>query len=599
MKPLFSMIRRIDTQNRYKQRFRSSTINGLLFLLLLGCAKQTQPTGGPKDEKPPQLLTTVPKNGSVNFKGSEILLVFSELVQLNKPKEEIIISPAVKETETIFRKDQVILRFKEPLKDSTTYSINFREAVQDLTEKNSAKNLKLAFSTGPFLDSLSISGSTFDQLTNKPLRDITVAVHYINDTFNIFKHRAEIFTKADDAGNFLIENLKATNFFIYAFHDKNKNLIVDSRSEKYGFLSKPISLTEKQKGIAIPLVSLDARSLKLISARPYQNYFAIKANKSIHSYKVMLENTSQPVTMKLADASYINLYQTFELTDSVASRLIINDSIGNSIDTTIYVKFNKPSKDLKLDKFTVKIENSLILQKTNELTAVATLSKPLKTLTYDSILYKIDSAHVYAFKPEEIAYDTARHQLLFKKKLPALEPKSETTQNTSPPAVAEQKPDQSKKLPKKQNITNQFYAGKGAFISIDNDSSALLTQKPPSYKEEDLGIILIQTNTKHPHFFIQLINSRGEIVKTVAQKRSEAMTDLIPGEYALRLIIDINNNKQWDAGNYLTKQGPEPVYYYYGETGEQKFSLKANWELGPLLIKDEYRVNNLGKEKKK
>jgi hypothetical protein len=568
----------------------------LILRLPIGCAKQTQPTGGPKDEKPPQLLATVPKNGSVNFKGTEVLLVFSEFIQLNKPKEEIIISPAVKETETIFRKDNVNLRFKEPLKDSTTYSINFREAVQDLTEKNSAKNLKLAFSTGPFLDSLSIAGSTFDLLTNKPLKDVTVAVHYLNDTFNIFKHKAEIFTKADEAGNFKIENLKATDFMIYAFYDKNKNLIVDSRSEKYGFLAKPISLKENQKGITVPLVSLDARALKLISARPYQNYFAIKANKSIDTYSIILENKQKPVMMRLQDPSYINLYQSFSLADSIASQLLLSDSVGNVIDTTLFVKFNEPSKDLKLDKFNTKIENSSILQKTNTIYASITLSKPLRLLTYDSILYKVDSANTFVFKPEEITYDTFKLLLQLTKKLPLIEEKIDTKTITQDQNI---KTSLQKSDSKKNKILNQLYTGKGAFISIDNDSSSVMTEKTSTYKEEDLGIILVETKTKQSHYFIELLDSRGQAIKKVYNKSSDALTDLLPGEYALRLVIDLNNNQKWDAGNYLSNQEPEPIYYYYGETGDQTFSLKANWELGPLLINDEYRVNNLSKEKKK
>lgn len=251
------------------------------FLLLAGCAKQTSPTGGPKDETPPELVKSNPEHNTVNYKGSEIELTFSELIQLNKPKDEIIISPAIKEIETTYRKNKVFISFKSELQDSTTYSFSFRESVQDLTEKNSASNLKLAFSTGSFIDSLSVEGRIMDLLTNKPLPNITVAVHYESDTFDIFKHKAEIITKSDLDGNFLIENLKPTSYTLYAFNDKNKNLFVDSKSEKYGFISEPINLKNTLKEITIPLISLDARALKLLAPGP------LKTISILNSIKVL------------------------------------------------------------------------------------------------------------------------------------------------------------------------------------------------------------------------------------------------------------------------------------------------------------------------
>ena len=59
-------------------------------LLLWGCANQTTPTGGPKDETPPRLLRSVPANKERNFKGKNIELVFDETVALNNPKDEIL-----------------------------------------------------------------------------------------------------------------------------------------------------------------------------------------------------------------------------------------------------------------------------------------------------------------------------------------------------------------------------------------------------------------------------------------------------------------------------------------------------------------------------
>ena len=349
-----------------------------LLLILYSCAQQTSPTGGPKDEEAPELISSNPENKATNFKGKQIELNFSEFIQLDKPKEQIIISPTVKEVETSFRKNTVTLLFNSPLADSTTYTINFREAVKDLTERNPAINLKLAFSTGPYLDSLSIEGTVFDLLTTKPMGDITVALHTENDTFNIFKHKADFFTKADSEGKFKIENLKATSFYLYAFQDKNKNLIVDGRNERYGFKAEKIHLTKNETGIHVPLITLDSRSIKLISARPLQNYFLIKANKGIRDYTVTTDNSSPVIYTRGDDNTSVKVYQNIEVKDSLQARVQFSDSLDNKIDTLLYLKFNPKNEDMKLDKFTIQFEKPVVPEKTNQLSlmSIAPVSLP-------------------------------------------------------------------------------------------------------------------------------------------------------------------------------------------------------------------------------
>lgn len=555
--------------------------------LIASCAQQTQPTGGPKDEQPPVLIESDPENGSINFKGSQIELSFSESIQVEKAMEQIIISPAVKETETSYRKNKVILTFKTPLKDSTTYSINFREAVKDLTEKNPASNLKLAFSTGTYLDSLSISGNVFDLISSKPLGDVTVALHYESDTFNIFKHKAEIFTKADKDGRFLIENLKSTTFYIYAFQDKNKNLVVDGRNEKYGFQAAKYVLTENVEDVKLPLVALDPRALKLISGRPSQNYFLLKTNKGINTYELKFSTGRPAVVSRGEDNSSIKLYQTFPVQDSVAARLILTDSLENRIDTTVYIKYNAPKEDMRLDKFAAKTEKASVLKRSGELTTSVAFTKPLKHIMYDSIYFVADSLNKYTLKPSNAQLDTQRHLLKIRMLIPIPKEENESNDASVKPTIRLDKTKQSKTI-------NEMRFAKGAFISIDSDSSTYQPQKASFYKDEDLAITLVETNTKAVNYFIELLSSQGTIIQTSNKQANVIFKDLLPGEYSLRLVIDNNSNGKWDAGNYFKREEPEPIFYYADDKGNQKFNLKANWEYGPLLIKAEYPVNNLG-----
>ncbi|MEJ0054532.1 MAG: DUF2141 domain-containing protein [Bacteroidota bacterium] len=65
---------------------------------------------------------------------------------------------------------------------------------------------------------------------------MTVGI-YQQDTFDIFTDTARYFTKTDKKGRFSLDNVKNGKYKIYAFDDKNKNLKVESRTERFGFLS--------------------------------------------------------------------------------------------------------------------------------------------------------------------------------------------------------------------------------------------------------------------------------------------------------------------------------------------------------------------------
>ena len=179
----------------------TKSLHWLIFpLFVLSCARQTSPTGGPKDTIPPILVRSFPVKEQTNFKDNSIELIFDEAVAVNNPKEQIIITPDInKDYDIVAHKNRVSLTLNNKLKDSTTYSFNFRDAVQDITEKNPAVNLKLAISTGSYIDSLSIEGITVDPIKDKEYKDITIAL-YESDTFNILKHKPVYLTKSNDKG---------------------------------------------------------------------------------------------------------------------------------------------------------------------------------------------------------------------------------------------------------------------------------------------------------------------------------------------------------------------------------------------------------------
>jgi uncharacterized protein (DUF2141 family) len=550
-------------------------------IFALSCARQTTPTGGPKDSIPPNLIGSNPKHGDINFKGKTIQLTFDEAILLNNPREQLIVTPDLgKPIDARVKKNQVILTLEEDLKDNTTYSINFREAVQDITEKNPAPQLKLAFSTGNYIDSLSIAGRVTDALTLKESKDATVAL-FQSDTFNIFLYRPTYFTKSDSKGFFKIENLKPGAYYLYAFEDKNKNLIADSKTESYGFIQDLLQLSENIEKIEVPLVRLDSRPLRLTSARPSGTFFNIKASKSLKTYNITTTEDETMISSFGEDFSNVRVYKTFEDRDSVAIHFTALDSIDNKLDTTLYVKFQE--RQIKPENFELELENLQVIGTKGIIRAEIQFNKPVLTVNFDSVYYRLDSATVVPFNLQSLRWDSLRNKVYLERSFDKKLIPNETT--SASPQQRQSFNSPIKRSNDKTPIGNTFYLGHAAFISIELDSSRQVIERSTPSKLEETGVLLVQVETSAPHFFVQLLTKDYAVLHTIKNLKKFNFEDLKPGDYQIRLVIDRDNDGKWDPGNFYENRPPEVVSFYVNEKKATVVNLKANWELGPLLIK--------------
>ncbi len=549
----------------------------LCLLFLTSCARQSSPTGGPKDTIPPVLKAALPPDGAINFKGKELELLFSEDIILNTPKEQLIITPAIgKEYEIKARNNTVSIAFGQALQDSTTYTFNFRESVQDITEKNPVKNLQVAFSTGNYIDSLSIEGSVFDLLKGKVIAEATVALHGENDTFSILKHPAVFFTKTDKKGKFKISHLKPSNYFTYGFDDKNRNLIVDSRTEAYGFIQENIYLIENLKDLQVGLIRLDARPLKMTSARPYNTYYNIRMAKNIRTFQVSTPDSSELSYTFGEDNANIRVYKNFDQ-DSLQIRLVASDSIDNKVDTTLYVKFL--TREVTPEKFELSLATSSLISEKGQLSATVIFNKPLKEINFDSIYFQIDSLQKISFNFKDLTYEPLSRKMIISKKVDKSLFATTEISEGSTPTNAPKLPDPKAK-PNKPPL-NQFYLGQSAFISIENDSSKKITETIKPLKEADLSILNIEIKTKEKFYLVELLDNAFKIVRVEKNKPKLRFEDLLPGEYQIRLIIDTNQNGRWDPGNYFNKKEAEKIIYFRGADGSTIIKgVKANWDIG-------------------
>jgi uncharacterized protein (DUF2141 family) len=546
--------------------------------LLVACASQTTPTGGPKDETPPKLIRSIPENLTLNFNSQTIELTFDEFVKAQKQKEQIIITPSIQgEYELSIKKNKVIINFPEPFEEKTTYTINFREAIQDITESNPAENLKLTFSTGNYIDSLSIAGNVYDILGYKLADNITVGLMRDIDTLNIFNYRPLYFTRTDKSGLFQLENIKPGRYNLYAFNDINKNLKVDSRNEAYGFLKDPLELAESLDSLQIGLIKLDARDLKTSSARQTGTLFVTKLSKGIVSYNIVFEENDSTYIHHLAEFnSAIKIYPINRVTDSVYYNLTAIDSIGNKLDTTLLYKTDFTARRIP-ENFEVKTEPANLFVERGNVEKQFRFNKPIKHINYDSIYFYVDSLITIPIKRKDFRMDSLQNTITLNLELEKAIIDSLLKVKPAPPRSSREEVRLVAKSP-------ELYFGKGAFVSVENDSNKVVKENPKQVKYENTGSLLIETNTKEESFIIQILDTKNQIVSEIKNVSKTTIRYLKPGDYRIRVLIDANKNGVWDPGDYFRKELPEPVYIYKNEEGSESIKLLANWEIGPLVL---------------
>ena len=136
------------------------------------CAKRGTITGGPKDTIAPKIVGSFPENFSTNFKGNEIKINFNELIKVKDITKQLIISPPMKKQPVIVPQGSaskfISIKILDTLQENTTYSFNFGQSISDNNENNPYSQFKYVFSTGSYIDSLTVVGKIKDAYNQKP-----------------------------------------------------------------------------------------------------------------------------------------------------------------------------------------------------------------------------------------------------------------------------------------------------------------------------------------------------------------------------------------------------------------------------------------------
>ena len=519
----------------------------LILFILTSCAQFVPPTGGPKDIVGPKILDTFPKSNTKNFKEKEIQLTFDELIDVTSLKQEIIITPQQKGTFQVKPKGKSVkLIFDENFEDSTTYTINFRNGIKDLTEKNPGKNLKLVFSTGPIIDSLKLEGTIVDINTKLPEYETTVGL-YKKDTTAFLKRKPTYFTKTDSLGKYTFENIKKDKYSIIAFNDKNQNLTFDQKNEKIGFEPDTISLFQnyQQKPIEIYPANFTKNRIRKTTSR--ETEYIIQTDKPFLSVKTSLDTLFQlPYTYT---QNTINIFKLSDISkDTLNTQIILIDSLLRSDTLNQKIYFTKPLKTQKIKIQTLSLQSNIKNgeEKTSNLNFHIKFDSPITKFDSTGIIFKTDT--VITEKPEIKWINKFELNIQIKTKA-----KNQTELIFKPNTFINYKGD-----------TNNQISIKNIILQPNE------TAKLQGRTEETTG-------TK----IVQLINSdNNKIYDQKLFTDKFTFVDIIPGTYIIKIIFDDNKNGIWDPGNIFNKKMPEKII-----VSKEPIKIKANFEIKDMLIK--------------
>lgn len=530
-------------------RYRLLAAASIVALATISCARIIAPTGGPEDEVPPTLIRSSPVDGETNYKGSTILLTFDERIQTRSIETDLIITPKPTGSfKTRVNKNELTLTFFEPLKENTTYSLGFASTIQDLTNNNPATNLNLSFSTGPYIDSLSISGTIINLYTQEPVENALVSLYHATDSLDILKGSASYYSKTDSTGLYSFTNLPNGSFKIYAARDKNNNSKADSEDEKYGFYPDTLKLSQSLTGIDMTIQNLNTTPLRTLSGRSFGSYYELTFNKAITEFHLV---TTGDFIYQPIDDKKIRFYRNNRnYNDTTQLIYRVTDSLNITVADTSDFYFSESKIKPTSFKTTINPTQDAILS--ND-TLLFNFNKPILRVNMDSIRYRKDSTNTVFLNPLSFNWDQYRTAL-------------------SIPINLEELLDN-----KYESITLDLKST--AFISVDQDSSKAQQKTLTLLKTENTAVIGGSVLTSKENIIVQLLDNRSLKVLRETTSKNFLFEYVPAGRYQVRVIGDLNGSGTWNIGNIFNNQLPEPAKFYYDSFYNTKtIEVRKNWE---------------------
>lgn len=590
------------------------------WLLAVGCARMGSPDGGWYDDTPPYVVGSTPGDLATDVSPKRVSIYFNEFIKLEDAQNKVIISPPQLEMPEIKASGKrVVVDLKDSLKENTTYTIDFGDAISDFTEGNPMGNYAFTFSTGKAIDTLQVSGYVLNAENLEPIKGIQVGLYDdLSDTVFLKKPMMRI-SRTDSRGHFVIKGVAPGTYRCYALQDADNNYVYNQKSEMVGFSHDTFEPSWKMD-TRQDTIWRDSLHIDNILRVPYTHFLPDDITLLAFTAE---QDSRYLLKTERTEPHKIGFYFTYG--DSVPPSIrglnfnsdnafVVEPSLRN--DTVFY--WLRDSALINQDTLRMEVQylmtdtTELLITKTDtlEITPKESYEKRMKAKQKE--IEKWEKEQEKKKKHDE-PYDSVMPREMLRLKIDpsgSLSPASVVTIESPTPLLRLD----TAAIHLYTKVDTLWYDADYVFkpspynirrytltadwkpeteYSLEIDSAAFediygtvigpVKQGLKVKSEDDYSTLTVNLSgiEDTDAVIVQLLSSSEAVAMQVRAKNGTASFDYVnPGKYYIRAFVDSNDNGRWDTGDYYADRQAEAVYYYPEETEcKAKWDVTRNWNL--------------------
>jgi hypothetical protein len=610
----------------------------LLMLVIIGysCASMGTPDGGPYDEMPPKFVGSTPRIYAVNAKNQKLELEFDEFIKLEKASEKVVVSPPqLDQPEIKVLGKKVVVELIDTLKDSTTYTIDFSDAIVDNNEGNPMGHFTYSFSTGSSIDTMEVSGTVLNAADLEPIKGIQVGLHKNLNDSAFTKLPFDRVSRTDSRGHFSIRGVAPGKYRIYALMDGNQNYLFDSKTEAIAFCDSIIipsmMSATRQDTIWKDTLTIDTiktigytrfmpddiilRVFKEENTRQYfsrgqrdkENHFILKFSAKADTLPTLTGLNFDATDAFIVEPNAGNDSICYWIKDSLVYQMdtlqlkmdyLYTDSLNQLVPKTdtIYLanKLTRAQKE-KLAKKEAEEKEKERKKKERKGEKVGPEPTPFLNMKVDApSTFDINKNIVLSFEEPVVRMDTSAIHVNVK---------VDTLWVKTPFLLVADSV-----VPRQYEILASWEPEKEYQLQIDSAAITglygLQTNKVEQTlkvkKLDEYGTLLLNLPGVEQTCIVELLDSSGKVLRqqAVTPEGTADFYYLAPNtKYYIRMFDDRNGNKVWDTGVFETGIQPEEVYYF-PKVWEMKanFEFEETWDVHAVPI-EKQKLDEIKKQK--
>ena len=602
------------------------------------CARMGQPDGGWYDDDPPVVVGSSPADKATNVSSKKVTIFFDEFIKLEDATNNVTISPPQLETPDIKGAGRrIVVELKDSLKENTTYTIDFSDAISDNNEGNPLGNYTFTFSTGEQIDTFELAGYVLDASNLEPVKGILVGLY--NDLADsAFTTTAmQRVARTDGDGHFQVKGVAPGTYRAYALQDMDGNFRLTQKSEMLAFSHDTFEPSSKPD-IRVDTVWRDSLHIDALLQVPYTHFLPDDITLLAFTQE---QTTRMLLKTERVEPNKISMYFTYG--DSLLPQV---EGLNFKSDSAFIVEASA-----KRDTIHYWLrDTTLVNQDTLEMVVNYRMSDSLENLVMHTDTMQIVPKVSYEKRMKEKAKELEKWQKEQEKKLKQ-EKKEREAEGNSPEAPADsaalaadsiQLPLMPPPEPLKPNyniptapeprsrgliemptplavcdtskihlysqIDSVWYEAPFTFqpvsgsirqyevladwrpgieYSFEVDSAAFIdiyglvaSANKVGIKSKDpaefgtLEVSVSGVEAVDTTIIVQLLGSSGNVERQQRVRQGKVKFEYVgEGKFFMSALIDSNGNGTWDTGNYADDLQAEAVYYYPKEV-----ACKEKWD---------------------